>query len=115
MKKSIKVTIGENILELKDIEVYEKISDETTAFSADIYLNGKKIGDVRNNGQGEGNYPRVYGEDAKKLEALERKMSEHVFHYNNYQWPYNMDFLLGDMVEDCWYGHKNEYSFKTSL
>jgi len=39
-------------VELKNIKVYEKLSEETVCFTATIYLNGKRAGEVENRGQG---------------------------------------------------------------
>jgi hypothetical protein len=39
-------------IELKKIAVYERMSEETTAFNAEIYANGKNIGYAKNDGQG---------------------------------------------------------------
>lgn len=39
-------------LELKNIKFYESMSEETNCFQANLFINGKKIADVRNQGQG---------------------------------------------------------------
>lgn len=39
-------------IELKNIKVYERMSEETTAFNADIWVNGAKIGYAENRGCG---------------------------------------------------------------
>ena len=39
-------------IELKKLKVAEHLSEETTAYSADVYVNGKCIGYAQNNGQG---------------------------------------------------------------
>lgn len=39
-------------VELKKIEFSERMSEETNAFVADLYINGKKIGYCKNDGQG---------------------------------------------------------------
>ncbi len=39
-------------LELKNIKVYEQLSEETIAFSADIFVDKKKVGYATNNGRG---------------------------------------------------------------
>lgn len=40
------------IIEIKKIKFYERMSKETNAFSADLYINGKKVGYCRNEGNG---------------------------------------------------------------
>lgn len=37
---------------LKNIKTYEEISDETLAFSATVYIDGKRVGTVQNQGCG---------------------------------------------------------------
>ena len=39
-------------IELKKLRVYKHLSEETTAFSADVYVNGKNVGTARNSGEG---------------------------------------------------------------
>jgi len=39
-------------IELRNIKVAEYLSEETTAFSADIYIDGKKVGYAKNDGDG---------------------------------------------------------------
>lgn len=39
-------------IELKKIGIYERMSEETTAFVADLYINGKNVGTCKNDGHG---------------------------------------------------------------
>ena len=39
-------------IELKNVKISESLSEETTAFTADIYVDGKKAGYARNDGRG---------------------------------------------------------------
>jgi len=39
-------------VELKKIEYSERMSEETSCFVADLYINGKKVGYVKNDGRG---------------------------------------------------------------
>lgn len=39
-------------VELKRIEFSERLSEETNAFAADLYINGKKVGYCKNDGHG---------------------------------------------------------------
>jgi hypothetical protein len=41
-----------NKVELKAIKFHEDMSEETNCYSANIYINGKKAGDIRNQGHG---------------------------------------------------------------
>lgn len=44
------------MITLKNIKVHEDMSQETTCFSATIYVGGKRIGEVRNDGHGGPNF-----------------------------------------------------------
>ena len=50
------VTSNEIKVELKAIKFHEDMSEETNCFSANIYLNGKKVGSVKNQGHGGCNF-----------------------------------------------------------
>ena len=39
-------------IELKKISFYEKMSEETNCFRAEVYINGKNVGYAKNDGQG---------------------------------------------------------------
>jgi len=39
-------------IELKKISFYERMSEETNCFAADLYINGKKVGECKNDGRG---------------------------------------------------------------
>ena len=39
-------------IELKSIKIYEGMSEETTCFQSDLFINGKKVGYCKNSGHG---------------------------------------------------------------
>lgn len=39
-------------IELKNLRIYNRMSEETIAFTADVYVNGKKVAYAKNDGQG---------------------------------------------------------------
>jgi hypothetical protein len=49
-------TSNEIKVELKAIKFHQDMSEETNCFSANIYLNGKKVGSVKNQGHGGCNF-----------------------------------------------------------
>lgn len=51
-KFSVDFRIGANIVSLENFEFYERMSEETNAFSADLVINGIKVGDCSNEGRG---------------------------------------------------------------
>ena len=52
------VTMTKESVELKAVKVYVGMSEGTTAFTATLYINGKKAAHVKNDGRGGDNYPR---------------------------------------------------------
>jgi len=51
-KTEKKTEVTEPIFEFKSFKPAYHLSEETIAFTANIYLNGKKVGEARNSGQG---------------------------------------------------------------
>lgn len=123
----IKVKVGNHTFALKNLEVYERMSEETTAFCADLYIGDFFVGTCENSGKGEGNYPRIYPtkkgiEDTDVLFAMWNKICDEVskHHYHSEptkdyprscDWDYDMDFLIADMVCTAWYLGKATYKF----
>jgi hypothetical protein len=115
-KKNIKVKVENHTFELKNIQVAEFLSEETTAFAADVYIDGKKVGYCSNNGHGEGNYPRIDNQYQDLYQEVEEGVKKNHFHdVTNYghvcDWDYSMDFLIGMMVWDAHYDNKSTYKF----
>lgn len=55
---------------IKKIAIYERLSEETIAFNADIWLDGKKVGSADNEGRGGPNrYEWSDREAGKRIEA----------------------------------------------
>lgn len=114
-KNSIKAVIGGKTFELRHLSVAENLSEETTAFSADIYIDGVRAGYVRNSGHGGGNYPTVLPGARGIYDAVAEETAKHHYHsvaHNGrvFDWDYDMDFLIGMMVEAAWYDDKETYT-----
>lgn len=64
-------SVNQNIkamnIELRNIKIYEKLSEETIAFSANIYINGVNAGQADNTGHGG---PTSYGYNSAKGKKL---------------------------------------------
>lgn len=61
-------------IELKNLKVAKFLSEETVAFTATLYVDGKKVGSVNNNGQGGPNNICI---DHSKYPGLQEKMEEY--------------------------------------
>lgn len=69
-------------VELRAIKHHKSLSQETAAFTAELWVNGKLAGTVQNTGQGEGNYPRWIDEKlapkvGKYMESLPPKATKY--------------------------------------
>ena len=117
--KTISVKVGLHKFTLKDIEVYEKMSEETTAFYAELYIDRCHIGHCSNSGKGESNFPIVFSGYRDRYNEVSEQVAKHHFHepatkdypYES-DWDYDMDFLIGMMAWDAWYNNKKIYTFK---
>lgn len=59
-------------IQIKNIKTYNALSEETTCFTADVFVGGKKIAYAKNDGHGGCTYYNVYKrEDRPTLEAAE--------------------------------------------
>lgn len=56
-------------IELKKIHISERLSEETTAFVADLYINGKKAGEAKNDGHGGATFYQAYDAQGRELVA----------------------------------------------
>ena len=56
-------------LQLKNVKVSKRFSEETTAFTASLHVDGKKAADVRNDGRG-GSH-RIYFAEPAVRDAVE--------------------------------------------
>lgn len=54
------------MIELRKIKHSPSLSEETNAFTADIYLDGRKVGDARNQGTGGSNIVHWSDKDAER-------------------------------------------------
>ena len=112
-KTKIKVVLNNHTFELRHIQVAEFLSEETTAFSADIFVDGQRIGYCTNSGKGEGNFPRVTNDYRPLIEEIEAEATQH-FHKcelngKTSYFKYTMDFLIGMMVDAAYYKNKSVY------
>lgn len=59
-------------IELKSLKIYDGMSEETIAFTADIFVNGKKVAHAKNDGNGGSSYyTRYQNADRTLLVAAE--------------------------------------------
>ena len=51
-KIGVEFRVGNHTISLENFEFYERMSEETNAFSADLVMNGEVVGDCSNSGRG---------------------------------------------------------------
>jgi hypothetical protein len=89
-------------IELKNIKVSEHMSEETTAFTADIFINGKKAGYCKNGGYGGptdyhalgGNTVSLMNEAEEYCKSLPKLKFGDGFEINM-----NLEVYIGDLLE----------------
>lgn len=80
-------------IELKAVKVHEELSEETYAYTASLYINGKKVADVSNHGHGgpDSLWPTENGRDL--LKQTEEALKELEPHYDP-RWDTSLDITI---------------------
>lgn len=82
-------------IELKNIKVSERLSDETTCFSATIYIDGKRAGEVVNRGCGG---PNEYAFPDRELHKQFDAFCESLPPTEEYALPMDADLYLDNLL-----------------
>ncbi|MEP2668914.1 MAG: hypothetical protein ABJH04_07960 [Cyclobacteriaceae bacterium] len=89
---------------LKRLAIFERMSEETTAFSADIYADGKKVGYAKNDGRGGETLCNPFTEtlEAFKMasnyaDSLPPVKSE--FNGNTFEFKSSIESIVDDIVD----------------
>jgi hypothetical protein len=121
-------------IELKKLKVFEEMSEETTAFVADLWINGKKVAYCKNDGHGGCTFYNAYPEQRELLaeaEAYCQSLPPHVTEFMGKEMSIeqNLEFVIDCLVSEkenekfikardkaCIknfvYGIKNQYSMR---
>jgi len=93
-------------IQLKNVKIAWHMSEGTTAFTATLYIDGKKAADVKNEGRGGDNHPRFldrevekeFHEFCKSLPPRDYGMdADGAF---NETYPMNYDSVIGDLLTE---------------
>ena len=95
-------------VEIKNLKVAEHLSEGSLAFTASIWINGKKAGDAKNNGRGGNNDVDLWkrkGEQVRRNNKLHDELKEYVKQFtweslDGKQTPYRVDFYIDRLVDD---------------
>jgi hypothetical protein len=92
-------------VELKNVKLYAGLSQETVAFAATLYIDGKKVGKASNAGHGGSNDVDVHGEDGRLdrdlFQKLETEAETHTWEYEGETHPHSLDSYIGELVDDA--------------
>ncbi len=86
---------------LKNVKFYEALSEETNAFTADVYLDGKKFGYAKNSGQGGCTFINQYPEKSKQFkeaEAYAETLEPIVYEFGTY--PTKLEDVVDGLFEE---------------
>lgn len=93
-------------IELKKLKVFEEMSEETTAFVADLWINGKKVAYCKNDGHGGCTYYSPYTSELRGLlneaEAYCKALPPYKHTFGNgreVEFDQNLEFVIDDLVE----------------
>ena len=100
-------------IELKKIAFYERMSEETNAFNADIYVNGIKTGYAKNDGQGGCTWYHPYeGKQdlLKQAEAYAKSLpsTSHEFMGKTMVLDTNLESIIDDLLGKHLIAKENE-------
>ena len=89
---------------LKNVKIYAGLSEETIAFNASVYIDGKKVGEAKNNGRGGNNDVDVRDKDGRwnrdLIQKMETEAATHTWSYEGKTHPHSLDSYIGDLVDD---------------
>lgn len=96
-------------IELKSIRVYDRMSEETTAFSASLYIDGKKVGTAKNDGRGGMtdyyyNHPD-YCDIIREAESYCKTLPPRVFPKSEFTDSFSVPMDLEQKIEELLYDY----------
>jgi hypothetical protein len=85
-------------VELKNVEILARNSEETTCFAATVYIDGKKAGTVSNDGHGGCNRYEPWSMQ-KKLDEHAKTLPPWKSSVDDTMNPQDADILIGDLLD----------------
>ena len=95
-------------IEIKALKVAGFMSEESIAFPASLWVDGKKVGEAKNQGSGGANDVYLFNKDGNLspghhhalLKELEEFASQHTWSYGGKTHSHSLDSYIGDLVEE---------------
>lgn len=97
-------------IELKNVTYNSRLSEETAAFAATIYVDGKKRGEARNDGHGGPNMIRPHTL-AEEIQAYAKTLPRVPFGFAEGDFQPDADFVISEVLND----HLMRRDFKRAL
>jgi hypothetical protein len=92
--KALKIT-------LKNININEKFSEETTMFMADVYVDGVKTAHAKNDGHGGSSWYHAYEGKEDLLKQAERyALGLSAIKFDTFELDMNLENLIDGLIED---------------
>lgn len=86
-------------IEIKSLKVYEGLSEETTAYTAVVYVDGKKAFHARNDGHGGPDFFYRVGTDGPSLEAVDAWIAQNYPRDEQYKdLVPSLEIVVGDLI-----------------
>lgn len=90
-------------IELKNVKISESLSEETTAFTADIFVDGKKAGYARNDGRGGCTEYHSFQETRELLNKAEKfaltlPKTVYEINGNKHEFDSNLESVIDDLI-----------------
>ena len=89
-------------IQLKNVKIAWNMSEETTAFTATLYIDGKKAAYVKNEGTGGDNHPRFTDRELEKEfhEFCKNLPPEYLDDDDDEPYPMTYDSFLGNLLSE---------------
>lgn len=88
-------------IELRNVKVFEAMSEETTAFHADVYVNGKKICYAKNDGRGGETYYHPYENCRDEINLIEEfYKNSPPKKYRDFEIKMSLTMAIDDLLEE---------------
>ncbi len=103
-------------IELKNVKFYERMSEETNAFTADIFVNGKNVGYAKNDGRGGcTDYHHNSAKDREIIDAAEKYcLTLPPINYSFGEIDMNLENKIDQLFEE-WLKAKDENKLQKKL
>ena len=102
-------------IELKKIKFSEHLSEETNAFTAEIYINGKNAGYARNDGRGGCTDYHAHGGKRDLIEQAEQHcLTLPPINYGTFQIDMNLENKIDQLFEE-WLKSKGEEKLQKDM